>query len=149
MSGDFGLWDVFVSMFWFMLLVVWIWMIIAIFGDIFRDHELSGVAKALWTFFIIIIPWLGALVHPGGHARLHAPGRGAALAVDEHGPVRHSLDQRELRGAEPGAVRERVAGGRGGRRRLRPELVRPAGMGARLSRGAADPVGSDAVATED
>jgi len=63
MSGDFGLWDVFVSMFWFMLLVVWIWMIIAIFGDIFRDHELSGVAKALWTFFIIIIPWLGALVY--------------------------------------------------------------------------------------
>ena len=63
MSGDFGLGDVIVSMFWFMLLVVWIWMIIAIFGDIFRDHELSGVAKALWTFFIIIIPWLGALVY--------------------------------------------------------------------------------------
>ena len=63
MSSDFGLGDVIVSMFWFMLLVVWIWMIIAIFGDIFRDHELSGVAKALWTFFIIIIPWLGALVY--------------------------------------------------------------------------------------
>lgn len=63
MSSDFGLGDVIVSMFWFMLLVVWIWMIIAIFGDIFRDHELSGFAKALWTFFIIIIPWLGALVY--------------------------------------------------------------------------------------
>ncbi|QWZ08797.1 SHOCT domain-containing protein [Nocardioides panacis] len=63
MSGDFGLGDVLVSMFWFMLLVVWIWMIIAIFGDIFRDHELGGGAKALWTLFIIIIPWLGALVY--------------------------------------------------------------------------------------
>ena len=63
MSNDFGLGDVIVSMFWFMLLVVWIWMIIAIFGDIFRDHELGGGAKALWTLFIIIIPWLGALVY--------------------------------------------------------------------------------------
>ena len=63
MSDDFGLWDVFLSMFWFMLLICWIWMLIAILSDIFRDHELSGVAKALWTFFIIIIPWLGALVY--------------------------------------------------------------------------------------
>jgi hypothetical protein len=63
MSDGFGLWDVIVSMFWFMLLFAWIWMIIAIFGDIFRDRELNGGAKALWTFFIIIVPWLGALVY--------------------------------------------------------------------------------------
>ncbi len=63
MSDDFGLWDVFLSMFWFMLLVTWIWMIIAIFGDIFRDRELSGGAKALWTLFLIFIPWLGALTY--------------------------------------------------------------------------------------
>lgn len=63
MSDDFGLWEVFLSMFWFMLLFAWIWMIIAIFGDIFRDRELNGWAKALWTFFIIIVPWLGALVY--------------------------------------------------------------------------------------
>ena len=63
MSDDFGLWDVFLSMFWFMLLICWIWMLIAILSDIFRDHELSGWGKALWTFFLIIIPWLGALVY--------------------------------------------------------------------------------------
>jgi hypothetical protein len=63
MDDGFGLWDVFISMFWFMLLFAWIWMIIAIFGDIFRDRELGGGAKALWTFFIIIVPWLGALVY--------------------------------------------------------------------------------------
>ena len=63
MSDDFGLWDVFLSMFWFMLLVCWIWMIIAIFSDIFRDRELSGGKKAMWTFFLIIVPWLGALVY--------------------------------------------------------------------------------------
>ena len=63
MSDGFGLWDVIVSMFWFMLLMSWIWMIIAILGDIFRDRELNGGAKALWTLFIVLIPWLGALVY--------------------------------------------------------------------------------------
>jgi hypothetical protein len=63
MSDDFGLWDVIVSMFWFMLLMSWIWMIIAILGDIFRDRELGGAAKAMWTLFIVLIPWLGALIY--------------------------------------------------------------------------------------
>src|SRR4051812_42123630 len=60
---NFSLWDVLVSMFWFMLLFTWIWMIIAILTDIFRDHTLSGGAKALWTLFIVVIPWLGALAY--------------------------------------------------------------------------------------
>jgi hypothetical protein len=60
---DFGLWDVFLSMFWFMLLFAWIWLIISIFGDIFRDRELGGWAKALWTLFLIFAPWLGAIVY--------------------------------------------------------------------------------------
>ena len=85
MSDDFGLWDVFLSMFWFMLLVTWIWMIIAIFGDIFRDHELGGGAKALWTLFIIIIPWLGALVYLIVRGRsMNERALQAAKANDEH-----------------------------------------------------------------
>lgn len=63
MSDGFGLWDVIVSMFWFMLLLAWIWLIIAILSDIFRDHELSGWAKALWTLFLVFVPWLGAIVY--------------------------------------------------------------------------------------
>lgn len=58
---DFGLWDVIVSMFWFTLLMTWIWMMIAILSDIFRDRELNGGAKAAWTAFIVLLPWLGAL----------------------------------------------------------------------------------------
>ncbi len=85
MSNDFGLWDVIISMFWFMLLVAWIWMIIAIFGDIFRDHELGGGAKALWTLFIIIIPWLGALVYLIVRGRsMNERALQAAKANDEH-----------------------------------------------------------------
>ncbi len=58
-----SLWDVLVSIFWFMLLCAWIWLHISILTDIFRDHELSGWGKALWILFIIVIPWLGALVY--------------------------------------------------------------------------------------
>lgn len=63
MSDDFGLGEVIVSMFWFMLLIAWIWLLITILADIFSDHELSGVAKALWTLFLIVIPWVGALAY--------------------------------------------------------------------------------------
>ena len=58
-----NLWDILLSIFWFMILFAWIWLLISILGDIFRDHELSGWGKALWTLFLIVIPWLGALVY--------------------------------------------------------------------------------------
>lgn len=63
MDDDFGFWDVIASMFWFMLLLSWIWLMIAILGDIFRDRGLSGGAKALWTLFIIFLPWIGSLAY--------------------------------------------------------------------------------------
>jgi hypothetical protein len=63
MEDGFGLWELIVSMFWFMLLVCWIWLIIAIITDIFRDRSLGGGGKALWVLLIILIPWLGALIY--------------------------------------------------------------------------------------
>ena len=60
---DFSLWDLMVSMFWFMLLVAWIWLLISILGDIFRDRELGGGAKAMWVLFLVFLPWLGALMY--------------------------------------------------------------------------------------
>jgi ABC-type multidrug transport system fused ATPase/permease subunit len=55
--------DVFWSMLWFALFFIWIWMLIMVFGDIFRSPDLSGWAKALWTIFIIVLPYLGVLVY--------------------------------------------------------------------------------------
>jgi len=63
MEDGFGLWDVIISTFWFMLLISWIWLIIAIFGDIFRDRGLGGGKKAMWTVFLIFLPWIGAVVY--------------------------------------------------------------------------------------
>ena len=58
---DFGLWDVIVSIFWFTLLMTWFWLLVVLLGDIFRDHELSGAKKAMWTLLIVVLPWIGAL----------------------------------------------------------------------------------------
>ena len=63
MSDDFGFWDVMISIFWFTILLAWITLLVHILIDIFRDDTLGGGMKALWSIFIILIPWLGALVY--------------------------------------------------------------------------------------
>jgi hypothetical protein len=61
--AEFGTGQVFWSMLWFFLFFIWIWLLISLFGDIFRSKDLSGGAKALWTIFIIVLPFLGVLVY--------------------------------------------------------------------------------------
>lgn len=61
--AEFGTGQVFWSMLWFFLFFIWIWLLISMFGDIFSSSDLSGGAKALWTIFIIVLPFLGVLVY--------------------------------------------------------------------------------------
>jgi hypothetical protein len=62
-ATSYPLLDIFWTTLWIFLFIIWIWLLIMIFGDIFRSRDLSGWAKGLWTFFIIILPWLGVLVY--------------------------------------------------------------------------------------
>jgi len=43
--------------------VIWIWILITILTDLFRDHELSGWAKAAWVLFLVFIPFITALIY--------------------------------------------------------------------------------------
>jgi hypothetical protein len=63
LSATFGTGQVFLSMLWFFLFFIWIWLLIIVFGDIFRSDDLSGWAKALWTIFVIVVPFIGILVY--------------------------------------------------------------------------------------
>ncbi|HLN66126.1 MAG TPA: SHOCT domain-containing protein [Streptosporangiaceae bacterium] len=57
------------------LWVIWIWILIYVFIDIFRSHDLSGWAKALWFLFVLLIPLIGVLVYliaRGGKMQEHA-----------------------------------------------------------------------------
>jgi type VI protein secretion system component VasK len=43
--------------------VIWFWLLITVFMDLFRRHDVSGWAKAGWIIFVIILPFLGVLVY--------------------------------------------------------------------------------------
>ena len=45
------------------LFVIWIWILFTIIGDLFRDHDMSGWAKALWIVFLVFIPYISMLVY--------------------------------------------------------------------------------------
>jgi hypothetical protein len=62
-AAEWGTGQVFWSMVWFFLFFIWIYMLIAVFGDIFRSPDLGGWAKALWSVFIIVLPYLGVFVY--------------------------------------------------------------------------------------
>ncbi len=62
-SSSYPLLNVFWSIFVFFLWVLWIWLLIWIFIDIFRSRDLSGWAKALWVLFVVILPFLGVLIY--------------------------------------------------------------------------------------
>ena len=51
------------SFLWFFMFFIWIWLLIIVFSDIFRSHDLGGFAKALWVIFVIIVPYLGVFVY--------------------------------------------------------------------------------------
>jgi hypothetical protein len=61
--AEFGTGQVFWSMLWFFMWVIWIYMLVVVFGDIFGDRELSGWGKAGWTLFVIVLPFLGVFVY--------------------------------------------------------------------------------------
>ena len=55
------------NLFWTMLIffmwVIWIWLLITVFIDIFRDKNLNGFAKAIWVLFVVVVPFLGVLIY--------------------------------------------------------------------------------------
>ena len=63
LGTDYPVADLFLTMLWFFLFIIWIWLLIMVFSDIFRSHDLNGWVKALWCVFIIIVPFLGVFVY--------------------------------------------------------------------------------------
>jgi hypothetical protein len=74
-AEDIGTGEIFWSMLWFFLFFIWIWILIVVFGDIIRSRDMGGWAKALWSIFIIFLPYLGVFVYliaRGGKMQEHA-----------------------------------------------------------------------------
>ena len=62
-SSSYPLLNVFWTMLWFFLWVLWIFLLFRILTDVFSSHDLGGWSKALWTIFVIFLPFLGVLVY--------------------------------------------------------------------------------------
>jgi hypothetical protein len=63
LAAEFGTGQVFWSILWFFLFFVWIMLIFQIFGDIIRSDDMGGAAKAIWSIFIIFLPFLGIFIY--------------------------------------------------------------------------------------
>jgi phospholipase D-like protein len=66
-DSSYPLLNLFWTMFIFFLWVIWIWILIMVFIDIFRSHDLGGFAKALWFLFVLFIPLIGVLAYLIAH----------------------------------------------------------------------------------
>ena len=62
-AADYPFLDVLWTMLIFFLWVIWFWILITVFADVFRRHDISGGKKALWIVFVIILPFLGVLIY--------------------------------------------------------------------------------------
>ena len=58
-----SIWDFLVYAFWFYIWFSCIFIFITVIIDVFRDHSLNGWAKALWLIFLLVLPFLGALIY--------------------------------------------------------------------------------------
>jgi hypothetical protein len=77
LASDYPLLNVFWTMLSFFLFFIWIWLLIAVIGDVFRSHDLSGFSKAIWLIALIVLPYLGVFIYliaRGDNMRDHAIG---------------------------------------------------------------------------
>jgi hypothetical protein len=84
LGEDWGVGEFLWSLIWFTLFFIWIWLLIMVFVDIFRSHDMGGFAKFLWVVFVLILPYLGVLVYiiaRGGKMAEHAQAAAAAQDV--------------------------------------------------------------------
>ena len=63
LANDIGSGQVLLFMLEFFFFIIWIWLLIVVFTDIFRSHDIGGFAKAIWVLFVVILPYLGVLVY--------------------------------------------------------------------------------------
>jgi hypothetical protein len=62
-ASGYPLLNAFWTMLVFFMWVIWIWLLITVFADLFRRSDMSGWAKAGWTAFMLVLPFLGVLIY--------------------------------------------------------------------------------------
>jgi len=96
-AAEYPLLDVIWTMFVFFAWVIWFWLLITIFADIFRRRDASGGVKVLWMIFVIVLPFLGVFIY---------------MLVNHDGMTERNVSQAEAQRAQTDAyIRSTAAGG--------------------------------------
>jgi len=96
--ADYGLGEALLTVLSIFFIVIWIWILITVLIDLFRDHELSGWWKAVWVFFLVFLPVITVLIY------LIARGSGMrdrALAEQKHMQEASEQYIRSVAGSSP------------------------------------------------
>jgi hypothetical protein len=96
-AADYPFLDVFWTMLVFFMWVIWFWLLITVFADLFRRHDVSGWGKAGWTALVIVLPYLGVFLY--------------LIAQGKHMAERKMADTQASRAAFDDYVRDVAANG--------------------------------------
>ena len=77
LAADYPFLEVLWSIVVFFAFVIWVWLLITVFADVFRRHDLSGWGKAGWTVLLIVLPYLGVFIYLIAHSKDMAERRAA------------------------------------------------------------------------
>jgi uncharacterized membrane protein YcjF (UPF0283 family) len=88
-AADYPFLDVLWTIIIFFCWVIWIWIVITVFIDVFRRDDIGGWHKAAWVVFVIVLPFLGVLVyliaqHDGMRQRSEKQAQAQQQAFDQH-----------------------------------------------------------------
>ena len=98
LGADYPFLDVVWTMLVFFAWVIWFWLLITVFADLFRRKDTSGFAKVLWIIFVIILPFLGVFIY---------------LIAEHQGMADRNTQQVEAQQAQMDAYVKSVAGSGG------------------------------------
>ena len=98
LAADYPFLDILWTMFIFFAWVIWFWLLITVFADIFRRHDTSGVAKVFWIIFVIVLPFLGVFVY---------------LIANHEGMTERNIERAKTQQAQMDQYVKSVAGGGG------------------------------------
>jgi putative oligomerization/nucleic acid binding protein/phospholipase D-like protein len=97
-AADYPFLDVLWTMLIFFAWIIWFWLLITVFADVFRRHDTSGFAKVLWIIFVIVLPFLGVFIY---------------LIVNHDGMTQRSMNEAQTQRAQMDDYVRSVAGSGG------------------------------------
>ena len=107
MLAAYSFGDVMWSMFVFFAWILFFWMLFIVFGDLFSRHDISGWAKAGWTIFVIILPFLGIFIY------LISQGKGMGERAQQRAQAQQSqMDDYVRSVASSGSATDEIARGK-------------------------------------